>query len=79
MAPERAALRARRRLPTPRPALRQAARERKAHPTRVDALALVRRELGAHEVPGTSAPEGERGHLPRPRVDRLTTTRCYAA
>jgi hypothetical protein len=62
---------------TPPP--RQTAWYRKAHPTFIDALALVRRELWAHQTFSTSAAGSELVKVPRALVEQLTETLCYAA
>ena len=54
-------------------AVRQAARYRKTHPTFVDALALVRKELWAHEAIFYGSPrEAETVKVSRVFVKRLT-------
>ena len=57
----------------------QTAWYRKEHPTFVDALALVRRELWAHQTFSTSASDHELVKVPRALVEQLTETLCYAA
>jgi DDE superfamily endonuclease len=59
--------------------VRQAAWYRKDVPTFADALALVRRELWAHQAFCTSVDEPDAVKVPRRFVDRLTETLCYAA
>jgi hypothetical protein len=59
--------------------LRQATWYRKDAPTFADALAVVRRELWAHETFRLSACRGEMVQLPRALVERLTETLCYIA
>ena len=63
---------------TPTP-VRRAAWYPKALPTFADALALVRRELWAHEGFALSARDPDVVKLPRAFVDHLTETLCYAA
>ncbi len=60
-------------------ALRQAAWYRKPHPTFSDALALIRRELWAHETFRGSARQCDMVKVPREFVERLTDAVCYAA
>ncbi|MCA1838260.1 MAG: transposase [Actinobacteria bacterium] len=61
-------------------AVRQAAWYRKAHPSFADALALVRKELWAHEATFYRSPqEAEMVKVSRVFVERLTETLCYAA
>ena len=61
-------------------AVRQAAWYRKAHPTFADALALVRKELWAHEATYLRvAPGNEDGKSPAGVRGALTKTLCYAA
>ncbi len=67
------------RLGTPARAVRQAAWYRKPHPTFVDALAVVRRELWSHRTFQLSAPDGDVVKVPRCLVEHLTETLCYAA
>jgi DDE superfamily endonuclease len=64
---------------TPAAVIRQAAWYRKARPTFADALALVRRELWAHETFRLSARDAEVVKIPRSVVERLTETLCYVA
>jgi DDE superfamily endonuclease len=59
--------------------VRQAAWYRKDVPTFADALALVRRELWAHQAFCTSVDAPDTVKVPRRFVDRLTETLCYAA
>ena len=59
--------------------VRQTAWYRKARPTFSDALALVRRELWAHETFRGSSLEADTIKVPRVLVDRLTEAVCYAA
>jgi hypothetical protein len=59
--------------------VRQTAWHRKAHPTFSDAIALVRRELWAHETFRGSSLEADTIKVPRVLVDRLTEAVCYAA
>ena len=63
---------------TPTP-IRQAAWYPKQQPTFAAALALVRRELWAHESFASSARNPDRVKLPRKFVEHLTETLCYAA
>jgi hypothetical protein len=60
---------------------RQAGWYNKAHPTFADALALVRKELWAHEEQTFygSAAETDTIKVPRAYVERLTDAVCYAA
>jgi hypothetical protein len=67
------------RLGTPARAVRQAAWYRKPHPTFVDALAVVRRELWSHRTFQLSAPGGDVVKVSRRLVEHLTETLCYAA
>ncbi len=61
-------------------AVRQTAWYHKAHPTFADALALVRKELWAHEATFYGSPrEADTVKVPRALVERLTETLCYAA
>ena len=61
-------------------AVRQAAWYRKAHPTCVDALVLVRKGLWAHEATFYgSLREAETVKVSRVFVERLTETLCYAS
>ena len=59
--------------------VRQTAWYRKARPTFSDALALVRRELWAHETFRGSSLKADTIKVPRVLVDRLTEALCYAA
>jgi hypothetical protein len=61
--------------------VRQTAWYRKSHPTFSDALALVRKELWAHEEETFcgSAQENDIVKVPREFVERLTDAVCYAA
>ena len=59
--------------------VRQAAWYHKTLPTFADALALLRRELWAHEAFRLSAPGRDVVKVPRGLVDRLMETLCYAA
>jgi hypothetical protein len=59
--------------------LRQAMWYRKTLPTFADALALVRREIWAHEAFCLSGQQTEMVKLPRSLVERLTETLCYVA
>ncbi len=59
--------------------VRQTAWHRKAHPTFSDAIALVRRELWAHETFRGSSLKADTVEVPRVLVDRLTEAVCYAA
>lgn len=59
--------------------IRQAAWYPKALPTFVDALALLRRELWAHQAFSLSGPDPDLIKLPRQFVEHLTETLCYAA
>jgi hypothetical protein len=61
------------------PPVRRAAWYPKTLPTFADALALVRRELWAHEGFALSARDPDVVKLPRTFVDHLTETLCYAA
>jgi hypothetical protein len=51
----------------------------KARPTFADTLALLRRELWAHETSCASAHPCDVVKVPRSVIDRLTETLCYAA
>jgi hypothetical protein len=73
------ALAAHRRLTESPGAVRQAAWYRKDVPTFADALALVRRELWAHQAFCASADAPDAVKVPRRFVDRPTETLCYAA
>jgi hypothetical protein len=55
------------------------ARYRKAHPTFSDALALVRKDLWAHETYCGSPSATDTVKVPRAFVERLTDAVCYAA
>jgi len=59
--------------------IRQAAWYRKRAPTFADALALVRREIWAHEAFRMSGDDIEMVKVPRVLVERLTDTLCYVA
>jgi len=59
--------------------LRQAAWYRKRAPTFADALALVRREIWAHETFYLSSEEAEVVKVPRVLLERFTETLCYVA
>jgi hypothetical protein len=59
--------------------IRQAAWYHKRAPTFADALALVRRELWAHEAFRISDDDSEMVKVPRLLVERLTETLCYVA
>lgn len=59
--------------------LRQAAWYRKRAPTFADALALVRREIWAHETFRISGDDIEMVKVPRVLVERFTETLCYVA
>jgi hypothetical protein len=59
--------------------IRQAAWYPKALPTFIDALALLRRELWAHQAFSLSAPAPDLVKVPRQFVEHLTETLCYAA
>lgn len=59
--------------------VRQTAWYRKARPTFSDAIALVRRELWAHETFRVSSLKADTRKVPRVLVDRLTEAVCYAA
>jgi hypothetical protein len=58
---------------------RQAAWYHKRHPTFADALALVRKELWAHETFCGSPAQTDTVKVPRAFVERLTDVVCYAA
>jgi hypothetical protein len=58
---------------------RPAAWSRKDHFTFADALALVRRELWAHQTCRLSADGTDAVKVPRGLLERLTDTLCYAA
>jgi hypothetical protein len=73
------ALLAHARMADPTGATRQAAWYRKAHPTFVDALALVRRELWRHQLFHTSSCGCELIKVPRGFVEHLTESLCYVA
>jgi hypothetical protein len=62
----------------PRPT-RTAAWYAKCAPTFSDALAWVRRELWQAQSFATSPPQAEIIKIPRPLLERLTQTLCYAA
>lgn len=57
--------------------IRQAAWYRKRSPTFVDALAVVRREIWAHEAFRMSSDDRKMVKVPRILVERLTETLCY--
>jgi hypothetical protein len=59
--------------------IRQAAWYPKALPTFIDALALLRREVWAHQAFSLSAPAPDLIKVPRQFVEHLTETLCYAA
>ncbi len=59
--------------------IRQAAWYHKRTPTFADALALVRREIWAHEAFRISGDDIEMVKVPRALVERLTETLCYVA
>ncbi len=59
--------------------IRQAAWYHKRAPTFADALALVRRQIWAHESFRMSGDEGEMVKVPRVLLERLTETLCYVA
>ena len=59
--------------------IRQAAWDRKRAPTFADALALVRREIWAHETFRMSSDDAEMVKVPRVLIERLTETLCYVA
>ena len=59
--------------------VRLAAWSRKDHFTFADALALVRRELWAHQPFWLSVASTDTAKVPRVLLDRLTDTLCYAA
>ncbi len=59
--------------------IRQAAWYRKRAPTFADALALVRRQIWAHETFRISGDDIEMVKVPRILVERLTETLCYVA
>jgi DDE superfamily endonuclease len=63
----------------PTATIRQAAWYPKARPTFVDALALLRRELWAHQAFSRSGPAPDLIQVPRQFVAHLTDTLCYAA
>jgi hypothetical protein len=73
------ALAAHRHLATSPDGVRQATWYRKAAPTFADALALVRRELWAHQACCMSVDEPDAVKVSRRFVDRLTEALCYAA
>ena len=58
---------------------RQAAWYRKRHPTLADALAVVRKELWAHETFHGSPAHRDTIKVPRAFVERLAGEVCYAA
>ena len=59
--------------------VRQAAWHHKRDPTFSDALALVRKELWAHETFCGSPAQSDTIKVPRAYVERLTEAVCYAA
>jgi hypothetical protein len=59
--------------------IRQAAWHRKTAPTFVDALAAVRRDLWRHALSQMSPTHTDSAQIPRPVIERLTETLCYAA
>jgi len=59
--------------------MRQAAWYHKRVPTFADALAVVRREIWAHETFRMSGDEGEMVKVPRALLERFTETLCYVA
>ncbi len=59
--------------------IRQAAWYRKRTPTFADALALVRREIWAHETFCMSSEDAEMVQIPRVLIERFTETLCYVA
>ncbi len=59
--------------------IRQAAWYRKRAPTFADALALVRREIWAHETFRMSGDDTEMVKVPRVLLERFTETLCYVA
>jgi len=59
--------------------IRQAAWYHKRAPTFADALALVRREIWAHETFRISGDDIEMVKVPRVLVERLTETLCSVA
>jgi len=59
--------------------IRQAAWYHKRAPTFADALAVVRREIWAHEAFRISGDDSEMVKVPRILVERLTETLCYVA
>ncbi len=59
--------------------IRQAAWYRKRTPTVADALALVRREIWAHETFRMSGDDTEMVKVPRVLLERFTETLCYVA
>jgi hypothetical protein len=63
----------------PTASIRQAAWYPKARPTFSDALALLRREVWAHQAFSRSASEPDLIKVPRQFVEHLTRTLCYAA
>jgi DDE superfamily endonuclease len=73
------ALFAQQRFAGPPAGLRPAAWYPKAQPTFSDALALLRREVWAHQAFSRSAPGPDLVKVPRQFVEHLTETPCYAA
>jgi hypothetical protein len=59
--------------------IRQAAWYRKRAPTFADALAVVRRELWAHEAFRVSGDDADTIKVPRALLEHLTETLCYVA
>ena len=59
--------------------VRRAAWYNKEHPTFIDALALVRKELWSHETFCGSLRENDTVKVPRDFMERLTDAVCYAA
>jgi hypothetical protein len=70
---------AQQRFARPTARIRQAAWYPKTLPTFVDALALLRRELWAHQAFSRSGPAPDLIQVPRHFVEHLTETLCYAA
>jgi hypothetical protein len=59
--------------------VRRAAWYNKEHPTFIDALALMRKELWSHETFCGSLRENDTVKVPRDFMERLTDAVCYAA
>jgi hypothetical protein len=59
--------------------IRRSAWYAKKHATFSDALAAVRRELWQAGNSAMSLPETDRVKIPRPLLNQLTETLCYAA